>query len=82
MTVSMEALQRGRLRPVAMAAIALLVGGIGLLWAWNSVGVELFALPEARFRHVVAAEVGILALAWIFQAGRSAAGAFVHAQDQ
>jgi len=36
-------------------AIALfLVGSILLLWSWNTLAVELFQLPEARFKHAVA----------------------------
>lgn len=30
------------------------VGSILLLWSWNTLAVDLFQLPEARFRHAVA----------------------------
>lgn len=57
-----------RLTAVAAAAI---IGGVLMLWAWNTLAVDLFALPEARFRHVLALEAGLFGLIWF---ATSAAG--------
>jgi hypothetical protein len=40
----------------------LLVGGVMLLWAWNTLAVDLFQAPEIRFKHVLAFEFAIAAL--------------------
>ena len=34
-----------------------------LLWGWDTVAVDLFAAPVAKFKHAVAFELVILALA-------------------
>ena len=46
----------------AFVAIAIfLAGNILLLWSWNTLAVDLFQLPEARFKHAVAFGVLIAA---------------------
>jgi hypothetical protein len=53
-------------RPFRTAALGLalgLVAAIVLLWAWNTVAAGLFGLATAQFRHALAAEAGIAAIA-------------------
>lgn len=39
----------------ALVAIAVfMAGSMLLLWSWNTLAVDLFQLPEARFKHAVA----------------------------
>mgnify|MGYP001232696132 CR=1 FL=1 len=39
----------------ALVAIAVFLGSsILLLWSWNTLGADLFQLPEAHFKHAVA----------------------------
>lgn len=42
--------------------LAVVGGGVLLLWAWNTLAVDLFGLPAARFKHALALEAGIAAL--------------------
>lgn len=42
-------------------AAALLVGALAPVWAWNSVGAGLLALPEARYVHGLALLVALAA---------------------
>lgn len=35
----------------------LLLGGVVLLWGWNTFATELFAAPRLAFRHALALEV-------------------------
>lgn len=50
-----------QIRQYALAAggfvAALLGGAIVLLWAWNTIAVDLFAAPVVGFRHALAVEV-------------------------
>ncbi|RME65174.1 MAG: hypothetical protein D6782_06760 [Alphaproteobacteria bacterium] len=43
-------------------ALAILLGGVMLLWAWNSLAVDLLGAPQARFKHALALEAGLVAL--------------------
>ena len=50
-----------------IVAIAVFLGGsILLLWSWNTLAVDLFQLPEARFKHAVAFG-GLIAAASMFR---------------
>lgn len=42
---------------------ALLVGGILILWSWNTFAGDLFQAPDMKFRHALAAEtlIGVVA---------------------
>jgi hypothetical protein len=59
---------------VLLAACAVL-----LAWAWNALGVELFHLPRAQFKHALALEAavaGLVVLAgWAGRLGRRREGA-------
>jgi protein-S-isoprenylcysteine O-methyltransferase Ste14 len=50
------------LRNVIVFLTALVVVGMVLLWAWNTVAVGLFSAPVAQFKHALAFEMGIVAL--------------------
>ncbi len=39
--------------------LAALIGGVLLLWGWNTIAVDLFTAPAASFKHAVAAQAGI-----------------------
>jgi len=40
-----------------LASGTVLLSAILLLWAWNTLAVELFAAPRMGFRHAIAAEI-------------------------
>jgi hypothetical protein len=40
----------------------LLVAGVMMMWAWNTLAVDLFQAPDIRFKHVLAFEFAIVAL--------------------
>jgi len=46
----------------AVVALTILLGGVLMLWAWNTIAVDLFQAPEAKFRHALAFEAAIAAL--------------------
>jgi hypothetical protein len=47
---------------VALVLACLAVGiGVLLLWGWNTIAVDLFHAPRAKFRHALAAEGVLLA---------------------
>ncbi len=50
------------LRNVIVFLAALVVVGMVLLWAWNTVAVGLFSAPVAQFKHALAFEMGVVAL--------------------
>ena len=50
-----------------MVAIAIfMAGSMLLLWSWNTLAVDLFQLPEARFKHAFAFG-GLIAAALMFR---------------
>ena len=50
------------LRNVIVFLTALIVVGMVLLWAWNTVAVGLFSAQVAQFKHALAFEMGVVAL--------------------
>ena len=46
-----------------VVALTILLGGVLMLWAWNTIAVDLFQAPVAEFRHALAFEAAIAALA-------------------
>jgi hypothetical protein len=49
----------------ALILLAILIGGaVTLLWGWNTLAADFAGLPKAGFRHALAFELSILALAW------------------
>lgn len=45
-----------------MILLAVLLSGALMLWAWNTIAVELFQAPVIRFKHVLAFQASIAAL--------------------
>ncbi len=41
-------------KAIAVAMALFLVGSIAVLWSWNTLAVDLFQLPQARFKHAIA----------------------------
>ena len=39
-----------------------IVSGIAVMWAWNTLAVDLFQLPAVKFRHAFAAELLLISL--------------------
>ena len=47
----------GRHGTTAIIVIAvMIVGGVLLLWSWNTIAVEMFDAPSMRFKHALAVE--------------------------
>ena len=44
----------GAVKTIIVAITIFMTGSILLLWSWNTLAVDLFQLPEARFKHAVA----------------------------
>jgi hypothetical protein len=42
---------RGQGKIAALLVVYLFFGSIAVLWAWNTMAVDLFALPEMQFKH-------------------------------
>ena len=57
-----------RIRHLLVAAAWLVVAAVTALWSWNTIA-ELFGVPEAGIRHVVAAFALILLAKFTFQSG-------------
>ena len=49
----------GTLKAVLVAIIIFMVISISLLWSWNTLAVDLFQLPEARFKHALSLTIPI-----------------------
>lgn len=58
-----------RFSHLAFAGLLLGLSMVLGLWSWNTLG-DLFGLPVAQFKHVLAATVGVLSLRWILLPGR------------
>jgi hypothetical protein len=52
---------KGHGRTIVMFLIAIIFGGIAILWSWNTVAVDLFGQPEMAFRHAIAVELLLIA---------------------
>jgi len=52
---------QGHGRTIVMSLIAIVFGGVAILWLWNTVAVDLFALPVMDFSHAIAVELLIVA---------------------
>lgn len=50
-------------RAIAAATAWLVAAAVIMLWSWNAMVADLFAVPAIDFRQAVAAEVGIAVLA-------------------
>ncbi len=50
----------GRILLVGTAIV--LIGGIAMMWSWNTLAVDLFQLPAVKFRHAIAAELLLISL--------------------
>jgi hypothetical protein len=48
-----------------LAIAVFMAGSILLLWSWNTLAVDLFQFPEARFKHAVAF-AGLMAGGFLF----------------
>jgi hypothetical protein len=57
----MELENKGHGRTIVMSLIAIVLGGVAILWSWNTLAVDLFHLPEMTFRHAVAAVLLLVA---------------------
>jgi hypothetical protein len=57
----MELENKGHGRTIVMSLIAIVLGGVAILWSWNTLAVDLFGLPEMTFRHAVAAVLLLVA---------------------
>jgi hypothetical protein len=51
-------------------AVAALACAAVLLWAWNTIAVDLFQLPKAQFRHAIAAVAGVACAGYLFSQAR------------
>jgi len=51
---------KGHGRAIAMTLIAVLCGGVAILWSWNTIAVDMFAHPAMEFRHAFAVELGLI----------------------
>ena len=45
-----------------IVALTVLLGGVALLWAWNTLAVDLFQAPAAQFKHALALQAAIAAI--------------------
>lgn len=52
----------GHGRTVIMSLIAILFGGVAILWSWNTIAVDLFSQPAMEFRNAVAVELLLIAV--------------------
>jgi hypothetical protein len=66
----------GRLAGLVAATATALLGAAGIVWAWNTLGPDLFGAPAIAYRHGLAVEFGVFLAAAIVSFGvRFAAGA-------
>jgi hypothetical protein len=54
------------------AVLALIAASVAVLWSWNTLAGDLFALPEMQFRHAFALVllIGILGTVFSFASRR------------
>lgn len=52
----------GRGQTILKSLVILTLSSIAVLWAWNTLAVDLFALPEMQFKHGFAVMVSMIAM--------------------
>lgn len=52
-------------KAIFFVAAILFVGGVLILWSWNTFAGDLFQAPDMRFKHALAAETLIVVIAAI-----------------
>jgi low temperature requirement protein LtrA len=62
MTTQLPSRLHQSLISILKTAFVIFALSILLLWSWNSLLVDLFDLPTARFKHALAAELFVAAL--------------------
>lgn len=62
---------RGKAKSIIIGIAVLLTASTLLLWSWNTLAVDLFQLPEAQFKHAVAALGALMAVAFVFRFPRT-----------
>ena len=45
-----------------IVALSVVLGGVAMLWAWNTLAVDLFQAPAAQFKHALALQAAIAAI--------------------
>ncbi|UCE88836.1 MAG: hypothetical protein JSW10_11010 [Pseudomonadota bacterium] len=55
------------------AIVLLILASVAGLWSWNTIS-ELFNLPQAQYKHVVAAFFLLFVLRWGLSSGHRAVG--------
>ncbi|HEY7607805.1 MAG TPA: hypothetical protein VIF14_01125 [Alphaproteobacteria bacterium] len=69
MTNDTQARGHGRLRRAAAATLAIagiaLLAGAAMTWAWNTLAVDLADAPRVQFKHALAFEAALAAIAWL-----------------
>lgn len=58
--------QRGRGKSTALALGVFLVAGIVIHWGWNTFAVEILGASPMQFKHSIAFELLVLAVASLF----------------
>tara|TARA_B100000315_G_scaffold257852_1_gene308104 strand:+ start:1446 stop:1691 length:246 start_codon:yes stop_codon:yes gene_type:complete len=68
-------------RRIAITIGFLLGAAVLVLWAWNTVAVDLFDAPHAQYKHALAALAGLLALASLMLSAPRLGGAGAPAKE-
>ncbi|MFY0681176.1 MAG: hypothetical protein JXR13_11420 [Thalassovita sp.] len=58
----MEFENKGHGRTIMKSLLVIIVGGVAILWSWNTLAVDLFGLPEMAFRHALASVLLLVAI--------------------
>jgi len=58
--------QRGRGKAIAIAIGVFLLAGIVIHWGWNTFAVEILSASPLQFKHSIALELLVLAVASLF----------------
>lgn len=53
--------QKGHGNALFLSITVLMLSSIAILWAWNTLAVDLFALPQMQFKHGFAVMLTLLA---------------------
>jgi hypothetical protein len=69
MTNDAQARRYGRPRRAVTAVLRItataLLAGAAMTWAWNTLAVDLAHAPPVQFRHALAFEAALAAIAWL-----------------